>query len=261
MVAAEIACHKHVTVGVTVLHGDQVWLDVNTSHYREIIRNRGAHFIALSPDQPVTLGDGRVFAPSEEGYFPSEILYHLDGLILSGGGDVHPDQFGQQLAGAETDKICRERDAFELSLTKEALQRDLPIFGICRGCQALNIAGGGGLVQHFDGHRSNGDATEFHDVILVLGSRVQKAINAKRIVVNTFHHQGINRQCIAPGFQATGYADPDDWLVEAIESQHHSWVVGVQWHPERTFELDAAHQRLWEQFFHACEEYKSRITK
>ncbi|MFO7632275.1 MAG: gamma-glutamyl-gamma-aminobutyrate hydrolase family protein, partial [Caldilinea sp.] len=73
-----------------------------------------------------------------------------------------------------------------------------------------------------------------------------------RFDVNTFHHQGIDQASLAPIFQAAAIADPDHWLVEAYESIAHKWVVGVQWHPERIFELSDAHRRLWESFIEAC---------
>ena len=173
-------------------------------------------------------------------------------MILAGGGDVHPKYFGQPLAGAEPDSIDLKRDELELTLGQQALARDLPIFAICRGCQVLNVAAGGGMVQHFGGHRSPKERTAFHDVTIAPDSRFYAIVDAQRLPVNTFHHQGMDMASMAPIFTPVALAQPDEWLVEAYESRQHSWVIGVQWHPERVFELDAHHRRLWDSFLAAC---------
>jgi putative glutamine amidotransferase len=186
----------------------------------------------------------------------------LDGLILSGGGDVHPRHFGQQLDGAEPHSIDEKRDALELALAPAALGRNLPVFGICRGCQVLNVAMGGGMVQHFDGHRTpEGGDTHYHDVTILPGSRLHGVVNDRSLTVNTFHHQGVDAATLAPLFSPAAVAQPDDWIVEAYESPQHRWVLGVQWHPERHFELDEGHQRIWQSFFDACREYQAERVK
>lgn len=240
------------TIGITSLSGKPAWTSKNTANYIRVVEENSLHYVILAPDTPALLPDGRQLGPNSDGSLPDEILNSLDGVILSGGGDVHPSHFGQTLNGAEVDRIDLRRDALELTLAHAALERHVPLFGICRGCQVLNVAAGGSLVQHLDGHRSPENATKFHQVRVVPGGRLHSAANGAELTVNTFHHQGVGAADVAPGFRATGMAEPDTWLVEAIESTNQGWAVGVQWHPERTFELDESHIRIWTSFFDAC---------
>ena len=223
-------------IGVTVGHGTQEWIDNYAKNYRAVVTERPAHFVVLSPDCPTVLPNGISVMPNTNGELPDDILDDLDGLILSGGGDVHPSRFGQEMDGAESDRISSERDALELTLTKAAMVRDMPVFGICRGFQVLNVAAGGGLIQHFDGHRSPEDHTLFHNVLLSEDSLMHKATRPARLLSTLSTIKGEHRT--SSGWSGRhGIAQPDSWLVEAIESPTHTWVVGVQWHPERTFEL------------------------
>lgn len=241
-------------VGVTTLHGDSAWLERNSQNYLILLAGHGVQSVVLSPDCPARLPDGREFQPDALGRLPAAILAGLDGLILSGGGDVAPHYFGAELDGAEPDNIHPQRDELELNLARAALDMNIPVFGICRGCQVLNVAAGGSMIQHFDGHRSPKDATAFHDVQLMPGTRLRQIVGQDTLVVNTFHHQGMDRAAIAPPFVPAALAHPDTWLVEAFESPSHRWVMGVQWHPERSFELDELHRALWHSFLEACQE-------
>lgn len=243
---------KPLWIGVTTRHGDPEWVQNNTRNYLAVLQEYGAVPVVLSPDCPATLPDGTTLAPNGEGRLPTAILDHLHGLILAGGGDVHPKYFGQELNGAEPESIDLKRDELELHLSQAALARDLPIFAICRGCQVLNVAAGGGMVQHLGGHRSSPDSTAFHNVAIASESRLQAIVGAQNLPVNTFHHQGMDLATMAPLFTPVALAQPDEWLVEAYESRSHRWVIGVQWHPERVFELDARHRRLWESFLAVC---------
>ncbi len=239
-------------IGVTSAHGDAEWLSKNTHHYLDFLAQAGAQAVVLTPDTPAVFPDGSSYAPDSDGRLPDTILDHLHGLVASGGGDVHPKHFGQEPDGAEPKHISLGRDELELNLLRTALQRDLPVFGICRGCQVLNVAGGGSLRQHFDGHRSSAGQTAYHRVDLQPNTNLQRMVGAEAMQVNTFHHQGINRSDLAPGFFASAFAHPDDWLVEAIESLRHRWALGVQWHPERIFELEPSHRLIWDSFLTAC---------
>jgi len=244
--------HPNVIVGVTSRHGSSEWTNKNTHNYLNTLKNFGITAVILAPDTPAQLPNGKTYSANEKGQLDAEILNHLHGLILSGGGDVDPKYYGAELAGAEETSIDHARDELELSLAQAALAIDMPIFGICRGCQLLNVAAGGGMIQHFGGHRSPKDSTAYHDVVVTPQSRFQRIVNEETFAVNTFHHQGIDRATIAPIFMPSAIASPDNWLVEAYESHMHGWVVGVQWHPERTFELGDAHLRLWQSFLTAC---------
>lgn len=253
--------HRPLWIGITSRHGSPEWLQQNARNYLAMVASYQAMPIAITPDHPAILPDGERFTPDGSGRIPTGILDRLDGLILSGGGDVHPRHFDQELAGAEHDSIDLRRDELEIGLGQAALERDLPLFGICRGCQVLNVAAGGAMIQHFDGHRSPLDgATRFHPVRVEQDSKLRAIVATEQFDVNTFHHQGLDRRSLAPLFRPTAIAEPDNWLVEAYESPSHRWVVGVQWHPERIFELGDAHQRLWESFVQACAAYRAGAT-
>lgn len=252
------AGRRPLWIGITSRYGSPEWLQQNARNYLAMVASYQAMPVALTPDHPAVLPDGLCYEPAPDGRLPAAVLDHLDGLILSGGGDVAPHYFNQALAGAEESSIDLKRDELEIGLAQAALARNQPLFGICRGCQVLNVAAGGAMLQHFDGHRSPLDgATRFHTVQVTPASRLRTIVAADAFEVNTFHHQGLDQASLAPGFQAAALADPDAWLVEAYESALHDWVVGVQWHPERSFELGDAHRRLWESFFDACRSYRN----
>lgn len=245
--------HKRkLTIGLTSRHGDAAWVNENTCHYINVLNGYDVDWVLLAPDAPATLPGGAVYQPDDRGRLASLVLDQLDGLILTGGGDVDPSYFGAELDGANTKVIDVKRDELELGLARRALEMDLPTFGICRGCQVMNVAAGGGMVQHFDGHRSSKEAPIFHDVMVTQPGRFRDAVGEDVLAANTYHHQGMDRASMAPLFTPVGMAEPDDWLVEALESDQHRWMIGVQWHPERLFELDGAHRRLWESFLAAC---------
>jgi putative glutamine amidotransferase len=171
---------------------------------------------------------------------PDQALALLDGLILAGGADIDPASYGQ-VAHAETVGTVPERDAFEIALARAAIDRDLPLLGICRGMQLINVARGGTLVQHLPerlGHHEHRrvpgsfDGAE-HDVVLSEGSLAATA--AKELVHSTrsHHHQGVDR--LGEGLLVSGVSTLDE-LPEAIEwaggLSDHRFVLGVQWHPE-----------------------------
>jgi putative glutamine amidotransferase len=167
---------------------------------------------------------------------PDELLDRVDGVVLSGGGDVDPAAYGAD-PHPETSLVLPERDAFELALTRRAVQRDLPVLGICRGIQVLNVAFGGTLLQHLPEHFGHGEHRRVpgsfdgadHDVALTEGSLAARAAGELHHVTKSHHHQGI---CdVGEGLVATGVAGLDG-LVEAIELPDRRFVLGVQWHPE-----------------------------
>jgi len=167
---------------------------------------------------------------------PDEVLELLDGLMLAGGADVDPATYGQLPHPDTTDWIA-ERDAFELALTARAFERDLPLLGICRGMQVMNVARGGTLLQHLpdvlghDGHRRSTGTFEGndHDVALTPGSLAERAAGEPVHPTKSHHHQGIDR--LGDGLTVTGWARGDD-LPEAVEDGSRRFALGVQWHPE-----------------------------
>ena len=173
------------------------------------------------------------------------------GLLLTGGVDVNPRLYGER-RGPLTDKPNQQRDAHELGLLNQALDRDLPVLCICRGHELLNVALGGSLVQNIesDGHRWHDDGrSNWHEVSLDGTSRVAEVYgNLAVIRVNSRHHQGVTEERLAPTLRAT--ARSADGFIEAMESADHRWVAGIQWHPERPEMADDA-APLWRAFVSA----------
>lgn len=167
---------------------------------------------------------------------PDEVLDLLDGLILAGGADIDPSQYGAE-RHPQTLGTVPERDTFEIALAKRALERDMPMLGICRGMQLLNVAAGGTLNQHVpeshgheDHRRSLGsfDGSD-HDVRLEPGSLAAQAAGAETHGTKSHHHQGI--EDLGEGLKVTGWSSLDE-LPEAIEAPGKRFALGVQWHPE-----------------------------
>ena len=174
--------------------------------YVTAIQRAGALALLLPPDS--TLDD------------PSEWLSLLDGLILAGGAD-----YGD----------VPDRDAFEIALGIAALDADLPLLGVCRGMQLMNLARGGTLIEHLpdvlghEDHRAVPGAFGDHDVRLREGSLAARAAGEVVHATKSHHHQGVDR--IGEGFEVTGWATVDE-LPEALEDPSRRFALGVQWHPE-----------------------------
>src|SRR3954451_586806 len=153
------------------------------------------------------------------------LLDRLDGICLSGGPDLDPAAYGAESRHVQLGPTEPSLDAFELSLARLALERGLPILAICRGSQALNVACGGTLHQHIDGHRQKVAATEpTHEVHIEARSRVHRITKSRTLAVNSFHHQAVDR--VGEGLRVVGHAE--DGTIEAIEGP--GFMVGVQWH-------------------------------
>jgi putative glutamine amidotransferase len=160
---------------------------------------------------------------------PAEVLDLLDGLMLAGGSDVDPASYGAR-PHPETRGSWPERDRFELALAHAALERDMPVLGICRGMQLLNVACGGTLVQHLpdlERHLHTPGSYTDHDVRLAEGSLAASAVGGERTAVKSHHHQGIAE--VGEGLVAVGWAGD---TVEAVELPDKPYALGVLWHPE-----------------------------
>jgi putative glutamine amidotransferase len=156
------------------------------------------------------------------------LIARLDGVCLSGGPDLDPDAYGARVRHAELGPTEPSLDAFELALARAALERDMPVLGICRGAQALNVACGGTLHQHLPGHRqSEPGCTATHEVEVLPRTRLAALIGAGVHAVNSFHHQAVDR--VGSGLRVSARAA--DGTVEAIEGGR-GFAVGVQWHAE-----------------------------
>ena len=195
-----------------------------------------AHLVADSYVRAVQGAGGLAVLLPVDARGPARVVDRIDALLLIGGADIDPATYGAEREPA-TEKTFRERDDFELAIVRHAIDRDLPVLGICRGMQILNIASGGTLVQDLAGpdgtniHRrrlGGFEDTENH-VALEEGSLAEEAAGEGLHVAHCHHHQAIDR--LGEGLVVSGRA-VEDGLPEAIEAADGRWILGVQWHPE-----------------------------
>jgi gamma-glutamyl-gamma-aminobutyrate hydrolase PuuD len=146
--------------------------------------------------------------------------------MLAGGNDVDPALYGEP-PGPHTEDPDPLRDAREIALLGEAIERDLPVLAICRGLQLLNVARGGTLLQHIEGH-SLRKVRDAHTVEIAAGSRLEAILGTREYTVNSRHHQSAGR--VAPGLLVTAMAPGN--VIEGLEMPDRRFVVAVQWHPE-----------------------------
>ncbi|MGZ5313937.1 MAG: gamma-glutamyl-gamma-aminobutyrate hydrolase family protein [Solirubrobacterales bacterium] len=188
-----------------------VWVDEHAVllplSYTRAVQRAGGVAMMLPPDPATTES-------------PGEVLDHLDALVLGGGADID---------------VNPERDRFETALARAALERDLPLLGVCRGMQILNVAAGGSLEQHLpdrlghDRHRVTPGSWSEHEVRLEPGSLAAEAAGAEQLTIKSHHHQGVSE--LGEAWKASGWSDEDE-TVEAIEAPDRSFALGVLWHPE-----------------------------
>lgn len=179
----------------------------------------------------------------------------LNGVVLSGGGDLDPIHFGEEPLPC-TRKISPRRDNFELELARTALSKRIPILGICRGMQLLNVAAGGSIYQDLTQGvkqplKHDQDAPRWyatHSLQIQPGSKLAGIFGRFEIRVNSFHHQSVNR--LAPGFKATAWST--DGVIEGIESDNLPFAVGVQCHPELMWEKDPCFLSLFMALVNNC---------
>jgi putative glutamine amidotransferase len=191
--------------------------------YVDAVQRAGGVALMLPPDERA-LDD------------PDALLDLVDGLVLAGGADIDPDSYGSERHSATVGTVP-ERDTFEIALTRRAFERDLPLLGICRGMQLMNVARGGTLLQHLPEshghheHRRNPGSFDGadHDVRLAEGSLAARAAGETTHGTLSHHHQAVDR--LGDGFEVTGWSTLDE-LPEAIEVPGARFALGVQWHPE-----------------------------
>ena len=191
----------------------------------------------------------------------TSVLDGAAGLLLPGGGDIDPTWYGSE-AHPQTTRISHRRDQFELNLLRVALERDMPILGICHGMQLLNVYFGGTLDQHLsdDTGRFNHDAglpnpKPVHGIAVEPSSKLTEISGVTSFAVNSHHHQGVDR--LGEGLDPAAWSN--DGVLEGFVARGYSWVVAVQWHPEAMAD-DAVQGRLFSSFVDATRTYAARST-
>jgi len=177
-------------------------------------------------DAVVAAGAIPLVLPSVGNCAVDALFSRIDGLLLSGGGDMCASHFGQTLDPRAVD-VQPIRDEMELALAQAALERDMPILGICRGMQLLNVLRGGDLFQHIEGHKQDEPRHVATHQVTISG-RLAQLLRVETITTNTIHHQAVGK--IGKNFEVC--ASTADGIVEAIWATDRKFVVGVQWHPE-----------------------------
>ena len=182
----------------------------------------------------------------------------VGGLLLPCGPDVDPLLYGASPDPTASLELCRALDDLELRLLGHALHCDMPVLAICRGMQLMNVAFGGRLIQDLPGHRAEHQDGQWvsatHQIYLSPGSKAAAIIGAAGIFkVNSRHHQGLKETHRSPKLMATAYG-VEDGLIEGLESPEHSWVVGLQCHPERQDEVPGLFANLFAAFSERVEE-------
>ena len=189
-----------------------------------------------------------------------DLLTHLDGILFSGGGDIHPHFYGSELHPLITD-VDLERDRLELALLEKSLQQQMPVLGICRGFQLINIGLGGSLFEDIQDQKSQTIKHDYspgwprdylaHPVTLETGKFLAQLIGQTQIEVNSLHHQGIRR--LAANLEVLGNAP--DGILEAFQIQNYPYGVAVQWHPEE-MRSDPGMRALFRSFVEAARTYR-----
>ncbi|MFQ5934872.1 MAG: gamma-glutamyl-gamma-aminobutyrate hydrolase family protein [Acidiferrobacterales bacterium] len=189
-----------------------------------------------------------VLAPHGEARW-KDLIAHIHGLVFTGGGDIDPQHYGGRVGHEQIYMVDRERDTSELALARVVIERNIPVLGICRGAQVLNVALGGTLFEHLPeaigeavAHRAPPREPTHHSVTLHPESRLASITQGLEFTCVSWHHQGLRD--LALGLEAVARA-PDN-TVEAIEMLRHRWLIGVQWHPELNAAEDPKQQRLFD---------------
>jgi putative glutamine amidotransferase len=218
-----------VAVTLSVLNGNVARV-ASREHYLKALREAGFEVVPVDAT--------------------SDVPDDFEALCLAGGEDVESSRYG-----AAPDSLAeppdKKRDALELALVEMARERNLPVLAICRGFQVLNVAYGGSLVQHVEGHREANGPIVPHLAVATPGSKLAEACGTEPFSVNARHHQAVDDRSLAPGLVPTARIDG---FVEAFEDPAERWLVAVQWHPERSADPDmsAAGTKIFRAFADAA---------
>ncbi len=183
-----------------------------------------------------------------------DLVARLDGILISGGNDVDPCLYGE-LITKETGNLSPRRDQIEMNVVQYVIKKlNIPILGICRGIQLINVAFGGTIYQDLEksGYREHFLARVpmnhyVHTVNLVENSLIQRIIGSTNLKVNSYHHQAVKK--VADGFVATAFSE--EGVIEVIEMPGDRYVLGIQWHPEMLFDC-GINQQIFRSFVSSC---------
>ena len=218
-------------IGITTYHKDERGYIQLPAQYAEAVRRAGGIPLLIQPGEPRM----------------DELMALLDGLILSGGGDVDPTLYTTE-QHQQVYWVDRERDRFEIDITNRSLAEDKPLFCICRGLQILNVALGGTLITHIPDsvegaieHRQPPRDPIAHGVEIDPTSHLASIMQSQQVMTASWHHQSIDQ--VGHGLRVIGRAP--DGVIEAVEVDDKPHVMAVQWHPELTATNDPSQQRLF----------------
>lgn len=178
------------------------------------------------------------------------LISKFDGFLLTGGGDVDPSYYGEK--PRKTRGVVFERDTLEIELVKKCFLNKIPVLGICRGLQVMNVAMGGKLIQHINSEiehdRLKIDSKLTHTITIDKETLLYEIFKKREIKVNSFHHQAVSKL----GSNLKISARAKDGIIEAIEGEKHPFFLGVQFHPELLFEENRIFLRLFKEFIESC---------
>ncbi|MDO5026349.1 MAG: gamma-glutamyl-gamma-aminobutyrate hydrolase family protein [Tissierellia bacterium] len=222
--------------GIIIVHNNQY---VNNIEYAITMNNAGIYMMDMSR---MDLDDAE------------NSIENASGIIFAGGEDFDPSLYGSNNEDL-VENYNSQIDQMELAILDRAIKEEIPILGICRGMQLINIYYGGNLYEDLPSqfsdqitHRIGKDQLSYHNVNIEIGSRLHDILGDDYIEVNSFHHEGIRD--LAKGLQVT--ARSEDGLIEAIENPYYPYMVGVQWHPEISYGADPYSKRIIDDFMKAC---------
>ena len=208
----------------------------NARRYIEVMKSAGAAVRVVIPDEHSDVAT-------------VEVMRDVGGLLLCGGPDIDPTLYGEEPDASAGLTLNQPLDDLELRVLEYALERDMPVLAICRGMQLLNVFFGGKLIQDLPGHKARKVDKKWesasHTIYLAPGAKAAPVIGmAGFFKVNSLHHQGLKEAQRAPRLMTTAY-EVEDGLIEGLESPEHSWVIGLQCHPERQDEVPKMFDNLF----------------